>query len=313
VEYLEAVNDGAASEPQAEAVGSGPLTNAAGEAAIASAQTLFQSMVAAHVEPEIIRREQAGEWQGGAFVYRFQVQFFDDGNIQTRLNEEVKGILTVKAAGPIEAGQEITTDDFTEIRDYRLPDEYAHHPHVTAFAHNSEWFLSFQLGGRDPRRHEFLAVGREFLAAARDALGAGRLRAFLDNAHSAVELFAKAELLSCAPTIEVAQNSGTHGTLSAAYNVWSGRLGNSDQRFAKTLNRLAILRPSARYLKSALSWDVAEATELLSVLEDMECHVAHLAEAPMHELPNRFTVLAARSIKAGELVEPDATTLFLRN
>jgi len=45
----------------------------------------------------------------------------------------------------------------------------------------------------------------------------------------------------------------------------------------------------------------------------MERHVAHLAEAPMHELPNQFTVMAARPIKAGELVGMDATTLFPKN
>jgi uncharacterized protein (UPF0332 family) len=287
-----------------------PLTNADGDAAVESAKTLFRSMVEAYVEPEATRRRAGGEWQEDAEIYRFQVQFLDNGEVQTRLNEEVKGILTVKATGPIEAGQAITAADFTEIRDYRLPDEHAHHPHVTAFAHNSEWFLSFQLGGRDPDRHEVLAAGREFLAAARDANEAGRLRVCLDCANSAVELLAKAELLSCAPTIEIAQKLTSHRTLSQAYNVWSGRLGNSDQRYAKALNRLALLRRRARYLENDLECNPAEVTELLAVLHDMERHVSHLAEAPIHELPDRFTVMAARELKAGELVGPDATSIF---
>jgi hypothetical protein len=292
-------------DPQAK-----PLTNADGETAVESATTLLTNMVATYVDPEIVRRQQAGEWLDGTTVFRFQVQFLDAGEIQTRLNEEVKGFLTVKAAGPVEAGQQITAADFTEIRDYRLPDEYAHHPHVTAFVHNSEWFLSFQLGGRDPARHEVLAAGREFLAAAHDALAAKRLRVCLDNANSAVELLAKVELLSCAPTIEIAQKSTSHRTLSQAYNIWSRRLGNSDQRFAEALNRLAALRRRARYLENDLDCDQEEPSELLSVLGDMERHVAHLAEAPMHELPSRFTIMAARELKAGELVGPDATTLF---
>jgi hypothetical protein len=33
----------------------------------------------------------------------------------------------------------------------------------------------------------------------------------------------------------------------------------------------------------------------------------------MHDLPNRFTVMAARPIKAGEQVGMDATTLFPKN
>lgn len=288
------------------------FTNADGEMAVKSAQALFGGMVDAHVNPEVARRIDSGEWPESATVFRFQVQFLDD-EVEVRLNEEVQGTLTVKATGPIEVGQEVTTADFSEISDYQLPDEHAHHPHITAFAHNSTWFLSFQLGGRDPARHETLTVAREFLAAAHDAFEANRLRACLDNAYSAVELLAKAELLSCAPTIEAMQKASSHRTISQAYNIWSGRLGNSDQRFAKALNRLAAIRRRARYMENELDCDQAEATELLSVLDSMEQHVAHLAEAPMHELPNRFTVMAARPIKAGELVGMDATTLFPKN
>jgi len=274
---------------------------------------LFQGMVTAYVEPEIARREVASDWTEGTPVLRFQVQFLDDGEVRTRLNNEVGGVIEVKATGPIKKGQLITADDFSEITDYRLPDEHAHHPHVTAFLHHSSWFLAFQLGERDPARHDVLAAGREFLRAAHDALADHRLRVCLDNAHSAVELLAKAELLSCAPTIEVAQRFTSHRSLLQAYNVWSGRLGNSDQRFAQALNRLAKLRRRARYLSSDLDCDAAEGAELLSVLDDMEQHVAHLAEAPMHELPDRFTVIASRKIKAGELVGMDAITLLPSN
>jgi uncharacterized protein (UPF0332 family) len=270
-------------------------------------------MVVVYVEPEIVRREAANEWTEGTPVLRFQVQFLDDREVRTRLNDEIGGYLEVKATGPIEKGQVITADDFSEISGYRLPDEHAHHPHVTAFLRHSSWFLAFQLGGRDPARHDVVSTGREFLGAAHDTLSSGRLRVCLDNAHSAVELLAKAELLSCAPTIEVAQRSTSHRTLLQAYNIWSGRLGNSDQRFAQTLNRLAKLRRRARYLLSDLDCDAAEAADLLSVLDDMEQHVAHLAEAPMHDLPNRFTVIASRKLKAGELVGMDATTLFPNN
>jgi uncharacterized protein (UPF0332 family) len=270
-------------------------------------------MIAAYVEPEIARREAASEWSDGTAVIRFQVQFLDDGEVRTRLNDEVGGYLEVKATGPFEEGQLITAGDFSEIVGYRLPDEHAHHPHVTAFQHHASWFLAFELGGRDPARHDVVSAGREFLAAAHDALASGRLRVCLDNAHSAVELLAKAELLSCAPTIEVAQQSSSHRTLLQAYNIWSGRLGNSDQRFAQALNRLAKLRRKARYLSSDLDCDVSDAEKLLSVLDDMERHVTHLAEAPMHELPNRFTVLASRQISAGELIGMDATTLFPSN
>lgn len=157
-------------------------------------QTLFDSMVASWVEPELRRRREAGEWSEKNALYRFQVQFLDNDEVATRLNDEVKGILTVKALGTIEAGQEVFASDFSEIAGYQLPEEHSHHSHVTAFEHNGQWFLTFQFADRDPTRHQVLAVGREFLSAAQDALGAGRLRAFFDLANSAVELLAKAEL-----------------------------------------------------------------------------------------------------------------------
>jgi GMP synthase-like glutamine amidotransferase len=64
------------------------------------------------------------------------------------------------------------------------------------------------------------------------------------------------------------------------------------------------------YLRGELAGDEAEATELLAVLEDREKHVTHMAEAPIHELPDQFTVLATREIKAGEPVGADAVTVM---
>jgi hypothetical protein len=272
--------------------------------------SLFESMRINWIEPEVLSRRAGGHWDADDVVYRFQVQFLDHDEVAVRLNEEVKGILEVKAIGPIEKGQEVFEDDFSEVSGYRLPEEYAYHPHVTGFAFKDQWFVSFQLGHRDPSRFEVLAVGREFLATARDALAAGRLRAFFDTASSAAELLAKAELLSCGPTIECALKSNSHRYLSNAYNIWTGRLENSERRFADALNRLAKLRKEARYLENELEGDEAEATELLTTLEDMERHVAHLAEAPMEDLRDEFTVLATRELKAGELLDKDAMTLF---
>ncbi len=170
--------------------------------------------------------------------------------------------------------------------------------------------MGYQLGHRDPSRHEVLAVAREFLAAAKESLEAQRLHPFFDNANSAVELLAKAELLSCAPTIGVARETSSHRTLSQAYNLWVGHLENGDCRFSEALNLLAKLRRQARYLTTQLEGDEVEATRLLKVLEQMERHVSHLVEAPMHELPGGFSVLATRELKAGELLGPDAMTVF---
>jgi hypothetical protein len=144
-----------------------------------------------------------------------------------RLNREVGGMVTAKAARPIEAGEEVAVDDIAGVTAYTPRDEDAEVPHVTAILHRDGWSVAFESGYRDPRRHEHLRAGLEFLAAARDAHAAGRLRAFADNAFSAVELLSKAELLSSAPTIELALGARRHGGVASPYNVWA-RLGNTD-------------------------------------------------------------------------------------
>jgi HEPN domain len=272
--------------------------------------SLFESMTVNWVKPEVLARREDGSWTDEDLVYRFQVQFLDNDEVAVRLNGEVQGVLEAKATRAIEKGEEVFEDDFSEISGYRLPEEYAYHPHVTGFCFKGEWFLAFQLGHRDPARFEVLAAGKEFLATAHEALAAGRLRAFFDVANSAVELLAKAELLSCGPTIEYALKSVSHRTLSSAYNIWTGRLGNSERRFADALNRLAKLRRQARYIDNELEGDEAEAAELLATLDEMERHVSHLAEAPMEELKDGFTVLATRELKAGELLGADEMTIF---
>jgi HEPN domain len=261
------------------------------------------------VEPEVKRRQECGEWPPESLLYRFQVQFLEDGNLRVLLNDEVQGFLEVKATGTIEKGQVVTGDDFSEISDYRPLDEHAHLPHVTGFRHGGTWFLAFQLAQRHPRRREALEAGREFLATAHEAHAAGRIRVCLDSMYSAVELLAKAELLSSTPAIDFISKSRSHSGLSSAYNVW-GHLGNTNPKFVDAFNELAQLRSPARYLEGDLPPHMDEVKKLLDTLSDMESHVGHLVEAPLHDLPEKYNVFAAQPIRAGELVGPDASTLF---
>jgi hypothetical protein len=295
-------------EPEPEAIQSeshelddGALARAGGE--------MFSWVRTLYVDPEIQSRQERGLWPEGTGLYRFQVQFPEAESPKVRLNDEVKGILEVKAAGPVEEGQLVTEDDFSEITDYKPLDEDAGIPHVTGFAHRDSWFLGYQLAHRHPARHEHLAAGREFLAAAHTALAEGHPRVVLDAANSAAELFVKAELLSCGPVIEMAEKARSHDGLSMVYNLW-GRLGNTDARFVDALNRLRRFRSDARYLKGELQVEVSEMEGLLATLGALELHAQHLVEAPLHELPPKYTVIATRELKAGELIGPDASTIF---
>jgi uncharacterized protein (UPF0332 family) len=281
------------------------------EAATRAASEILSWVQSGYIEPEIQRRKEQDWWPEGTILYRFQVQFPETGSPNVLLNDEVQGILEVKASGPIEKGQLITEQDFSEISDYRPLDEDAGTPHVTGFAHGGSWFLGFQLAQRHPARREHLEAGQEFLATAQYAFEQGRLRVALDAANSAAELLAKAELLSCGPAIELAEKAHSHDGVSTIYNLW-GRLGNTEPEFVDALNRLRWLRSRARYLKGDSLPELSQIENLLETLEAMEDHAAHLVKAPLHDLPPKYTVIATRKLKAGELIGPEASTIFPR-
>lgn len=277
--------------------------------AVEAAATVVQATLDNWVKPELERRQEAGSWPDEEPVRRFQVQFLDEETV-VRLNDEVGGYLELDGGELIEINEFLSRSETGDVVGYRLPDEHAHHSHLTGWSNGKALFTTQHLAYRDPGRHEVLAGGREFLATAQDALEKRRLRACLDTAYSAAELLARAELLSCAPAVELVRGTSSHKGIGKAYNAWTGHLKNGDARFAVALNRLTDLRLTARYGREGQVVDEEEARSLLAVLVEMEKHVARLAEGPLHEMPDQFTVVAARNLKPGELVEAEATSIF---
>jgi hypothetical protein len=226
------------------------------------------------------------------------------------LNEEVGGEVLAKAARAVSKGQDVTTADIAGIEKYVPRPKDADIPHVTAFLHSVGWSIVFQLGYRHPRRHDFRVCGHEFAETARESLAAGRVGVALDNAFSAAELLAKAELLSCAPTIEAALAARRHGGIREPYNLW-GRLDNTERRFVDLLNRLWELRQPARYVDKELRLKEDEPEALLGVLADMEEHVDVVASGDLAAgAAHSYNVIAARGISAGQLVGPADVTLM---
>ena len=157
------------------------------------------------------RSPSSGEAAEGTAIYRFQVLLHPDGAPEIRLNDQIGGAVQATATRAVAAGEVVTTDDFSAVKSYEPMPEDADVPHITAFAHRGGWSISFDFTYRHPRRFDHLSAGRDFAATAREALAAGRVGAALENAHSAVELLAKAELLSCRPTIDEAISARSHG------------------------------------------------------------------------------------------------------
>jgi uncharacterized protein (UPF0332 family) len=103
----------------------------------------------------------------------------------------------------------------------------------------------------------------EFLFAAEAALNAGYLNAFAENAYTAAELLAKAELIVSLDT-DLA-TAKTHKRVLSSYNQQL-KLANTSQDAARVLNRLASLRTTSRYGHRQPSLTEPEAREMLVVL-----------------------------------------------
>lgn len=86
----------------------------------------------------------------------------------------------------------------------------------------------------------------------------------------------------------------------------------TSRRFAGLRNHLGELRASARYLRADFGLEATEASELLALLKEMQNHVE--AVRPKRALgvraPRGYRVVAARDLRAGELILETDTRIF---
>lgn len=265
-------------------------------------QNLLEDVLERFIRPELRRRIEGGQWNPDEPVFIFQVLFRDGEPPEVRLNGGIGGTLKATAARPLEAGEEVGPSDFRGVSSYEPRPEDRGVPHVTAFAHVGGWSVVFEFARGHPKRHEFLALAQEFLRTAEDALTSGLLGPFVDNAFSAAELFARAELLSCRPTVEIVLNTKDHGVVASTYKRWSD-LGNTAKVYPGLLKRLHKLRARGRYLDARLALSFEQRAEILARLRDMSVHVARLVHG--EDLPSSFNVYATREIRAGQLIGRD--------
>jgi hypothetical protein len=254
------------------------------------------------VDDEIMRRTAAGLWATATNVYMAQMHFWVDRPAQIRLNSEVRGRIKARAARDLKAGEEVAIDDFYEIASYRPLEDDEDAAHVTALRHAGGWSLAMSFSYNTARIGQHVEVADEFLATARHALAQARLRAFTESAFSAVELYAKAELLAL-PDERLLK--GSHGTVAGNYSVWA-RLGNTGETFARLLHDLGDLRREARYLHAPLTITQGEASRMLATINRMAEHVHDGRPTPwVGPEGNRrsFNIVARRAVSAGEVLE----------
>ena len=182
------------------------------------AQAAAQQLWDAFGAPELERRAAAGERAPGEPVTTWQVIVFpDDRQPVVRLEDEVRGVAFVETSRDLADGEEIPDKEITDLADFLLLDgDHDDAGHLTVLQIADGQGIAF-----DFRYHSAHAAGlstraEEFLFVAEAALDQGYLSAFAENAFSAAELLAKAELIATLDT-DVGR-SKTHKRVLSSYN-----------------------------------------------------------------------------------------------
>lgn len=213
---------------------------------------LFKWLTESFIQPEVERRRANGEWPAEELIYRAQVLFHVDGPTVVRLNREVGGVMNARATRAINAGEDISIQDFDKVLGYQLPEEDGDAAHFTVFATARQWSIVFD--GRYNRRlgrQHHVAAG-EYAAIAEAALREEKLRAFVENAFAAAELLKSLHVAHfCRPSPPFGRGSAVprrcpKATACVCPAVLAGR------RSAKVQGVLPTAEP--RRTRSSLDW-----------------------------------------------------------
>jgi uncharacterized protein (UPF0332 family) len=158
------------------------------------------------------------------------------------LNDEVRGVATIRATRAIEKGEHIRQADLADLQQFELEDDDLDCGHFTAMNTGGAWIATFNFLYGRPRALKLIERAAEFLESAKSAFDKGHAAVAVDNLFSACELASKAELL----VRQLVAEKSNHRHLHRAVNWW-GRLGNIDAAFVDLFNKLAALRPRYRY------------------------------------------------------------------
>lgn len=210
--------------------------------------------------PEIKRRLHSGELDDKFVLSCAQLIQPLEGSRIIRLNEEVRGIGTVRADRPVQKGDPVYYSDLRRLESFDLEEDELDAGHFTLFWFGNGWFISFDFRSGRSISARLLDIALEFLETAQHAQSQSHARACLDNLFSACELASKARLLL---HHSPAANAKTHGSIHSAINQW-GHLGNVDEKFLGLFNRMTSGRSAAKYntdreamMPSALDLQVA--------------------------------------------------------
>lgn len=250
------------------------------------ADGLMQMLHEMYLAPEIERRRAAGRLPEGFVGVRAVQVILNRGQLpDVRIDDEVlvKVNFKPKPGRRITVGAPAVWSDIEKIEGLELTDADPNAGHFTAILLPDGWTLSWHFQYDRERAADHVGAAREFLDTASSALRGHRLRAFVDNLFSAVELMAKALLISAVPS-ENTRGWKTHKTVKGVLNRRTTRDADA-ARFAALYNRLEKHRSTARYIEGAMTLSDADTDDMLTVAEEMYERVSRAQEDPLVDVP----------------------------
>lgn len=220
------------------------------------------------VVPELERRRLTQEFPQPVELSGFQVLWNNGAESPptVRINDEVRTILGVDVPSRegLVVGQPIVLDATSRIEAIHLHPEEEQFAHFTAVHVGRKWFYSFDFRHQKRAARDHLLAAEEFLQTAQSARAAGATRAFLENAHSVLELVVKIELLllSVIGTGRI-QHPEIRDKASRLFHI---------QDTHGLLARLAALRLPARYLVGSLQVQSSELDDIERGLDEAMGH-----------------------------------------
>ena len=192
--------------------------------------------------PEIRGRMQDGLLDKGFVLLCAQVLLIDDKENEVRLNDEVRGLATVKVDRPVVAGEQVTFSELRGLQEFDLEPAELDYGHFTIFWTGDKWGAYFDFRRGRAKVVEMLNIASEFLGASYDSVEKGSYRAAIDTLFSACEIVAKGILV-----LHPGKRSmKSHRNIQTMLNQAS-QLGNVDQDFTRLYNGLSERRRQARY------------------------------------------------------------------
>ena len=240
-------------------------------------KNVFTNIMGTFIAPEIERRKQKNLLPDDYTMRAAQVLIYPDGRPHlVRLNEEV--VAEVKFKKGIATNAPDFAPSSADVEHIHIREESLQNcAHIIILLFKDGYRLSFDFGYNKKICNDHLGRAAEFIRTCNVALEENLLNAFIDNAYSAMELLAKANLLIEAN--EKVKGKITHKAITTAFNLrFQNAVSDFELARREVLNKLANARNKARYLEGTLKMEKEEMQFIYETIDTMYLELCNRAK-----------------------------------